>query len=104
MSIEITVVTGKPEEKKSPAGLIRRTEEEKHEATHPQVSISELVSDIFTQIATGIHVETDVEVEITGTVEFANKDGKTTLTYDVSGVNQNARTMKLKFNSKIQPK
>jgi hypothetical protein len=102
MSLQISVTTGKSEEKRTAAGLVRRAETE--HADKASSSITELIGGIFEQVKSSIESEANVEVELTGNLELSVKDGKTVLTLDVSGENPNARTLRLKFNTTINPK
>jgi nucleoid DNA-binding protein len=102
MSLQISVTTGKSEEKRTAAGLVRRTETD-HADKAAQSSVSELISGIFEQVKSSLESEANVEVEITANLELAVKDGKTVLNLDVSGENPNARTLRLKFSTTINP-
>ncbi|NWJ44513.1 MAG: hypothetical protein HXX08_01405 [Chloroflexi bacterium] len=104
MGIQIAVLTGKPEEKKKGGvGIMRQAETEKEEK-HPEVSLAELVSSVLAQVGAGVSVETEVEIEITGVVEFADKDGKIGATFDIGNETPGSRAMKLKLKSKVTPK
>ena len=43
------------------------------------------------------------ELELTANVEIVTKDGQPTLNLDISGESSNARTVRLKFNTKVNP-
>ena len=100
MSVQVVVVTGKEEAKRS-AGLVRHTETEA--AKVAQVGINELITSVFESVRSSLEKEADVEVEIFGNLTLSNKEGDQVLTFDVSGENPNARTLRIKLNTKIQP-
>jgi hypothetical protein len=102
MALKVTVSSGKQDISR-PAGLVRRSETEQVDK-HGQVSITELVESVFSQVRASIEKEADVEVEITANVEIVSKDGANTINLDVSGESPNARTLRLKFSTKINPK
>ncbi|MEI6044544.1 MAG: hypothetical protein WCS37_09330 [Chloroflexota bacterium] len=102
MALKVTVSSGKQDTSR-PAGLVRRGEPELTDK-HGQVSISELVESVFSQVRASIEKEADVEVEITANVEIVSKEGVNTINLDVSGESPNARTLRLKFSTKINPK
>ena len=67
MSFEVQVVSGKPEIRKAPAGLVRgQVEEQKVEDR--QVSLAELVHSIIEPLRSGLETESEVEISITGAV------------------------------------
>jgi hypothetical protein len=103
MAIQISVISGKKEEKKAPAGILRQTGTE-HEEKQAQISLTELVSNLLAEVAKGVSSETEVEVEVDGIIELSNKDGAVTATIDVGAETPGARTVKLKFKSKVQPR
>jgi len=103
MALKVTVTSGKQDTSR-PAGLIRRGEGGEQIDKHGQVSISDLVESVFEQVRSSIEKEAEVEVEITANVEIATKDGVNSVNLDVSGESPNARTMRLKFSTKINPK
>ncbi len=102
MALKVTVSSGKTEAPRSSAGLIKRTSGE--EATvHAQVSVAEIVSAIFEEVRSSIEKEADVELELTANVDITTKDGVSSLNLDVSGESSNARTVRLKFTTKVNP-
>jgi hypothetical protein len=103
MALKVTVSTGKPESSR-PAGLIRRGEGEGSDKQQGQVTINELVESIFSQVRSSIEKEADVEVEFTANVEITTKDGAPIVNLDLSGESANARTMRVKFSTKVNPK
>jgi hypothetical protein len=103
MAIQITVVSGKQDEKKAPAGLMRTLGTEK-EDTHGEVSLAELVSNLLAEVATGVTAETEVEVELSGIIELNKKAGAVAATFDVGSESPGARTLKLKFKSTVKPR
>ena len=100
MSVQVVVTTSKDEARRS-AGLVQRHDAEN--AKNIQVSINELVTSVFQSLRSSLENEAEVEVEITGNLSLSGKDGDNTLVFDVSGENPNARTMRVKLNTKIQP-
>ncbi len=102
MPLKVTVVSGKQEQNR-PAGLVRRSEGDGAGDKHGQVSINELVEAVFSQVRASIEKEAEVEVEITANIEITSKDGAPAVNLDVSGESPNARTIRLKFSTKINP-
>lgn len=102
MALKVTVSSGKQETAR-PAGLVRRGETEQVDK-HGHISINELVEAVFSQVRASLEKEADVEVEITANVEITSKDGENSVNLDISGESSNARTMRLKFTTKINPK
>lgn len=102
MALKVTVNTGKPEGPRSSAGLIKRAAGEEP-AEKASVSVAEIVSALFEEVRSSIEKEADVELELTANVEIVNKDGSPTLSLDLSGESSNARTVRLKFNTKVNP-
>ncbi len=100
MSVQVVVVTGKEEARRA-AGLVRHTESET--TKFAQVGINDLITSVFESVRSSLEKEADVEVEITGNLTLSTKEGDQILTFDVSGENSNARTMRIKLNTKIQP-
>lgn len=102
MALKVTVNTGKTEAPRSSAGLIKRAagEEPTEKAS---VSVAEIVSALFEEVRSSIEKEADVELELTANVDIVNKDGNPTLSLDISGESSNARTVRLKFNTKVNP-
>jgi hypothetical protein len=103
MGVQITVISGKAEVKKGGVGILRQADS-KEEEKHPELSLAELVNSVLAEIGTGVSTETEVEIEVTGIVEFTNKDGKIGATFDVGSETPGNRTLKLKVKSKISPK
>lgn len=106
MALKVTVNTGKPEVKTSSVGLIKRAEAASPETDSKAVNatISDVVSAVLDQLSSTLQKEADVELELTANVELSVKDGQQILNLDLSGESQSARTLKLKFSTKIQPK
>jgi hypothetical protein len=103
MALKVSVSTGKQEAPRSSAGLIKRAANEETADKHVSVTITEIVSAIFQEVRSSLEKEADVEVEFTANVDIQNKDGVPTISLDISGENPNARTMRLKFNTKLNP-
>jgi nucleoid DNA-binding protein len=106
MALKVTVSTGKHETSR-PAGLLRRTEggaESTDKTQSGNVTVTDVVEAVFSQVRASIEKEADVELEFTANVEIVNKDGETSLNLDLSGESPNARTMRLKFTTKVNPK
>lgn len=101
MALKVTVSSGKQETAR-PAGLVRRSETEQADK-HGQITINELVEAVFSQVRSSIEKEADVEVELTANVEIVNKDGSNSVNLDISGESSNARTLRLKFTTKVNP-
>jgi hypothetical protein len=103
MALKITVSTGKQESPRTSAGLIKRTSgEEGVEKAH--ISVAELVATLFDEVRGTLEGEADVELQITANVEISTKDGTPAVNLDVSGESSNARTLSLKFSTKINPR
>ena len=102
MALKVTVTRGKHEPSR-PAGLVRRGEAGSEADKQGQISINELVEAVFSQVRSTLENEADVEVELTANVEIVNKEGKSSINLDVSGESPNARTMRLKFSTKLNP-
>ncbi len=102
MALKVTVSTGKPQTSR-PAGLVPRGEGDHAAAAAGQVSVNDLVQTLFSEVRASIEKEADVEVEFTANVEIITKDGQQTVNLDLSGESPNARTMRLKFTTKINP-
>ncbi|MDB5081360.1 MAG: hypothetical protein JWP00_3284 [Chloroflexi bacterium] len=103
MALKVTVNTGKPEGPRSSAGLIKRAAGEDAGDKGATVSVAEIVSALFEEVRSSIEKEAEVELELTANVEISNKDGNPTVNLDISGESSNARTVRLKFNTKINP-
>src|SRR4051794_8546759 len=103
MALKVTVNTGKPESPRSTAGLIKRAAGEETSDKGASVSVAEIVSALFEEVRSSIEKEADVELELTANVEISNKDGQPSLSLDISGESSNARTVRLKFNTKVNP-
>jgi hypothetical protein len=103
MALKITVSSGKPEAPRTSAGLIKRSGPEEGADKHATVSINELVSTIFEEVRGIIEKEADIELELTANVEITTKDGAPSVNLDVSGESANARTVRLKFVTKVNP-
>ncbi len=106
MALKVNIHTGKKETGR-PAGLVRRggeSEASVDNAGPAEVSINEFVESIFSQVRSSIESTADVEVEITANIEVVSKDGKPSFSLDLSGESPNARTLRLKFSTKINPK
>lgn len=103
MALKVTVSTGKPETPRASAGLIKRTAGEESGDKHPYVSVADIVSAVFEEVRSSIEKEADVELEFTANVEISNKDGSPVVNLDVSGESGNARTLRLKFTTKVNP-
>lgn len=103
MALKITVSSGKAEAPRSSAGLIKRAGPEESADKHGTVSINELVSTIFQEVRGTIEKEADIELELTANVEITSKDGSPSVNLDVSGESPNARTIRLKFTTKVNP-
>ena len=104
MSFEVQIVSGKPEIRKAPAGLVRsQVEEQKVEDR--QVSLADLVHSIIEPLRVGLEAESEIEISITGSVSVESKDDKKVLTFDVGGDSPpQGRTMGVKIKTTIQPK
>lgn len=103
MALKVNVNTGKPESPRSSAGLIKRAAGEETSDKGAAVSVAELVAALFEEVRSSIEKEADVELELTANVEIVSKDGQPTLNLDISGESSNARTVRLKFNTKVNP-
>lgn len=103
MALKVTVSSGKQDTSR-PAGLVRRGEGSPEIDKHGQVSINDLVEAVFAEVRSSLEKEADVEVEITANVEIINKEGVTSVNLDLSGESPNARTIRLKFSTKVNPK
>jgi nucleoid DNA-binding protein len=103
MALKVTVNTGKPEGPRSSAGLIKRVAGEETAEKAASVTVAEIVSALFEEVRSSIEKEADVELELTANVEIVNKDGSPTVNLDISGESSNARTVRLKFNTKVNP-
>jgi nucleoid DNA-binding protein len=102
MALKVTVSTGKPEVAKGSVGLVKQaTEATKNEK--PQVTVQELVTSLLNEVRAGLEKEADIEMELFAHVELSNKDGETVLHLDVGSDSPTARTLKLKFTTKVQP-
>jgi nucleoid DNA-binding protein len=102
MALKVSVNSGKPEAPRSSAGLIKRAAGEEP-TDKASVSVAEIVSALFEEVRSSIEKEADIELELTANVDIVNKDGHPTLNLDISGESSNARTVRLKFNTKVNP-
>lgn len=102
MALKVTVNSGKAEAPRSSAGLIKRAagEESPEKAS---ITVAEIVSALFEEVRSSIEKEADIELELTANVEIVVKDGNPTLNLDISGESSNARTVRLKFTTKVNP-
>lgn len=100
MSVQVVVTTGK-EDTHRQAGLVRRSDSEA--AQNAQVNINELITSVFNSVRGSLEKEAEVEMEISGNLTLSGKGNDTVLIFDVSGENSNARTLRIKLNTKIQP-
>ncbi len=103
MALKVTVNTGKSEGPRNSAGLIKRVAGEDTADKAALVSIAEIVTALFEEVRGSIEKEADVELELTANVEITNKDGQPSLNLDISGESSNARTVRLKFTTKVNP-
>ncbi|HEX2915162.1 MAG TPA: hypothetical protein VH186_30500 [Chloroflexia bacterium] len=103
MALKVTVSSGKPEAPRASAGLIKRTAGEEAPDKHVYVSVADIVSAVFEEVRSSIEKEADVELEFTANVDITSKDGTPTVNLDISGESSNARTMRLKFTTKVNP-
>ncbi len=103
MALKVTVTTGKQEPPRTSAGLVKRASGDDGTDKHVYVSVAEIVKAVFDEVRTTIEKEADIEMEFTANVEISNKDGSPVVNLDVSGESSNARTMRFKFSTKINP-
>lgn len=103
MALKITVSTGKSESPRSSAGLIKRAAGEDSGEKHTTISVADIVSSVFAELRSSIEKEADVELELTANIEISSKDGSPSLNLDISGESDKARTMRLKFSTKVNP-
>lgn len=101
MSVQVVVTTGK-EETPRQAGLIRQ-HGEAGKTGKVQVNINELITSVFESVRGSLEKEADVEIELTGNLSLTGKEDDYVLMFDVSGENPNARTLRVKLNTKIKP-
>ncbi len=103
MALKVNVSGGKPDAPRTSAGLIKRPVSEETHEKPAAVSISDIVRTIFDDVRTTLEHTADVELEFTANIEIITKDGEPTLNLDISGESGNARTMRLKFVTKVNP-
>lgn len=103
MALKLTVTTGKGNAQRNSAGLIKQTNPEESADKHPAVSVADIVSAVFAELRNSIEKEADVELELNANVDISTKDGSPVVNLDVSGESSSARTLRLKFTTKINP-